>query len=80
MIRGYRSGYLKTERREIEQGLKSGTILAAVATNALELGVDIGGVDAVLIPGYPGTIAALIQRAGRAGENLIHRWRFSSHR
>lgn len=70
MIRGYRSGYLKTERREIEQGLKSGAILAAVATNALELGVDIGGVDAVLLPGYPGTISALIQRAGRAGRKF----------
>lgn len=66
-IRGYRSGYLKNERREIEEGLKSGNILAAVATNALELGVDIGGVDAVLLLGYPGTISALIQRAGRAG-------------
>jgi len=66
-IRGYRSGYLKNERREIEQGLKSGEILAAVATNALELGVDIGGVDAVILPGYPGTISALVQRAGRAG-------------
>ncbi len=69
-IRGYRSGYLKGERREIEQGLKSGEILAAIATNALELGVDIGGVDAVLLPGYPGTIAALIQRAGRAGRKF----------
>lgn len=69
-IRGYRSGYLKVERREIEQGLKSGEILAAIATNALELGVDIGGVDAVLLPGYPGTISALIQRAGRAGRKF----------
>ncbi len=69
-IRGYRSGYLKAERREIEQGLKSGEILAAIATNALELGVDIGGVDAVLLPGYPGTISALIQRAGRAGRKF----------
>lgn len=69
-VRGYRSGYLKAERREIEKGLKSGEILAAVATNALELGVDIGGVDAVLLPGYPGTISGLIQRAGRAGRKF----------
>ncbi len=66
-IRGYRSGYLKTERREIENGLRSGEIRCAIATNALELGVDIGGVDAVLLPGYPGSIASLRQRAGRAG-------------
>jgi DEAD/DEAH box helicase domain-containing protein len=70
IIRGYRSGYLKTERREIEQGLKSGEIVAAIATNALELGVDIGGVDAVLLPGFPGTVAAMIQRAGRAGRKF----------
>ncbi len=69
-IRGYRSGYLKEERREIENGLKSGLIRIGVATNALELGVDIGGVDAVLLPGYPGTIAALTQRAGRAGRKF----------
>ena len=69
-IRGYRSGYLRTERREIEEGLKRGEILIGIATNALELGVDIGGVDAVLLPGYPGTIAALLQRAGRAGRKF----------
>ncbi len=69
-IRGYRSGYLKSERREIESGLKSGEITIGVATNALELGVDIGGVDAVLLPGYPGTISALLQRAGRAGRKF----------
>jgi len=69
-IRGYRSGYLKSERREIESGLKSGDITIGVATNALELGVDIGGVDAVLLPGYPGTISALLQRAGRAGRKF----------
>lgn len=66
-IRGYRSGYLKTERREIEQGLKNGSVTLAVATNALELGVDIGGVDLVLMAGYPGTITSTRQRAGRAG-------------
>ncbi len=69
-IRGYRSGYLKSERREIESGLKNGDIHIGIATNALELGVDIGGVDSVLLPGYPGTIAALKQRAGRAGRKF----------
>lgn len=69
-IRGYRSGYLKSERREIESGLKSGEITIGVATNALELGVDIGNVDAVLLTGYPGTISALLQRAGRAGRKF----------
>ena len=67
LIRGYRSGYLKSDRREIEMGLKSGLIKLAVATNALELGVDIGGVDLVLMAGYPGTISSTRQRAGRAG-------------
>ena len=67
IIRGYRSGYLKNDRREIEQGLKSGLIRLAVATNALELGVDIGGVDLVILAGYPGTISSTRQRAGRAG-------------
>lgn len=69
-IRGYRSGYLRGERREIEEGLKIGEIKIGIATNALELGVDIGGVDAVLLPGYPGTISALVQRAGRAGRKF----------
>lgn len=68
-IRGYRSGYLKQDRREIEQGLKTGAINMAAATNALELGVDIGGMDAVLLAGYPGTIAATRQRSGRAGRS-----------
>ena len=67
IIRGYRSGYLKSDRREIEQGLKSGLIKLAVATNALELGVDIGGVDFVIMAGYPGTISSTRQRAGRSG-------------
>lgn len=66
-MRAYRSGYLKTERREIEAGLKSGEITLAAATNALELGIDIGGVDAVVLSGYPGTIASTRQRSGRAG-------------
>jgi len=66
-VRGYRSGYLKTERREIESGLKAGEVKIGIATNALELGVDIGGVDCVLLAGYPGSIASLRQRIGRAG-------------
>ncbi len=66
-MRGYRSGYLKKDRREIEAGLKNGSIHLAVATNALELGVDIGGVDAVLLSGYPGSISSLRQRVGRSG-------------
>lgn len=70
LIRGYRSGYLKNDRREIEEGLKNGEIRLAVATNALELGVDIGGVDAVLIAGYPGSICSLKQRIGRSGRSL----------
>ncbi len=70
-IVGYRSGYLAADRREIENELKSGTARAVAATNALELGVDIGSMDAVVIVGYPGTIAATRQQAGRAGRKLL---------
>jgi DEAD/DEAH box helicase domain-containing protein len=66
-VMSYRAGYTADERRNIEQGLFSGRLIGVTATNALELGVDVGGLDATVMTGYPGTIASAWQQAGRAG-------------
>lgn len=68
-VRGYRSGYLPGARRQIEKGLRQGQVGTVIATNALELGIDIGRMDASLLIGFPGSIASILQQSGRAGRS-----------
>ena len=67
VVRGYRGGYLPNLRREVEHGLRDGSVRCVVATNALELGIDVGGLDVVILTGYPGRVASARQQAGRSG-------------
>lgn len=72
LVAGYRGGYLPNERRLIEAGLRDGSICGVVATNALELGIDIGQLDVSVLTGYPGSISSTWQQAGRAGRRADH--------